>query len=68
MRDEAAALAKARAIAEAAAFETASLSGAEQPSVSTTEAVDAPEIEGSRKLIEARIIATASGRPRIART
>ena len=67
LRDEAAALDLARAIAEAAALKQAGASGAEQPVVTVHETVDAPEIEGSRTLIEARIVATATGRPGLAR-
>jgi hypothetical protein len=33
--------------------------------VRLVEEIDAPEIEGSRKLVEARFMATASGRPKI---
>ena len=39
--------------------------GADDPVVRMVEEIDAPEIEGSRKLVEARFSATASGRPRI---
>lgn len=56
----------ARSRAEAAALDQARLNGAEDPVVDLRAEVDAPEIEGSRKLVEARFIATASGRPRIA--
>ena len=41
------------------------VNGAEDPVVRMVEQIDAPEIEGSRKLVEARFSATASGRPRI---
>lgn len=57
---------QARARAETAALAQARLNGAEEPVVDFRQEVDAPEVEGSRKLIEARFIATASGRPRIA--
>ncbi|WP_436015451.1 hydantoinase/oxoprolinase N-terminal domain-containing protein [Rhizobium sp. LjRoot254] len=40
-------------------------SGAEDPVVRFHEEIEAPEIEGQRKLVEARFAATASGRPRI---
>ncbi|MBB4066905.1 hydantoinase/oxoprolinase N-terminal domain-containing protein [Gellertiella hungarica] len=63
-QEESFALARARA--EKAALEQARLNGADEPVVDLRAEVDAPEIEGSRKLIEARFIATASGRPRIA--
>ena len=56
----------ARSRAEAAALDQARLNGADDPVVDVRAEVDAPEIEGSRKLVEARFIATASGRPRIA--
>lgn len=44
----------------------ARLNGAVDLVVTVDEQVDAPEVEGSRKLIEARFVATATGRPRIA--
>jgi N-methylhydantoinase A/oxoprolinase/acetone carboxylase beta subunit len=56
----------ARERAEAAAIAQARLNGAEDPVVSIVEDIKAPEIEGNRKLVEARFTATASGRPRIA--
>jgi N-methylhydantoinase A/oxoprolinase/acetone carboxylase beta subunit len=56
----------ARERAEAAAIAQARLNGADDPVVSMEEDVSAPEIEGNRKLVEARFTATASGRPRIA--
>jgi N-methylhydantoinase A/oxoprolinase/acetone carboxylase beta subunit len=64
--DEAKGFEAARARARAVALEQARLNGAADPVVSIVEEVDAADIEGSRKLIEARFIATASGRPRIA--
>ena len=64
--DEQEAFALARERAVTAALQAAHASGAEEPAVSVTEAIDAPEIEGSRKLVEARFTATATGRPRIA--
>jgi hypothetical protein len=39
--------------------------GAEDPSLRLVDVIQAPEIEGSRKLVEARFTATASGRPKI---
>ncbi|MCJ8056559.1 hydantoinase/oxoprolinase family protein [Shinella curvata] len=57
-------LAKERAMT--AALQAARANGADEPVVTLSEAIDAPEVEGSRKLIEARFTATASGRPRIA--
>ncbi|MEZ2221869.1 hydantoinase/oxoprolinase N-terminal domain-containing protein [Rhizobium sp. RCC_161_2] len=57
-------MARERAIEMAMA--QARLNGAVDPVIAVDEQVDAPEVEGNRKLIEARFIATASGRPRIA--
>ncbi|MFS8114685.1 hydantoinase/oxoprolinase family protein [Rhizobium jaguaris] len=57
-------LARERAIEVATA--QARLNGAADPVIAMDEQIDAPEIEGNRKLVEARFIATASGRPRIA--
>ena len=56
----------ARRRAEMMALESARANGAEEPAAVLREEIDAPEVEGSRKLIEARFIASASGRPRIA--
>lgn len=56
----------ARRRAETKALEAARTNGAEDPASLLREEIDAPEVEGSRKLIEARFIASASGRPRIA--
>ncbi|MDQ0318271.1 N-methylhydantoinase A/oxoprolinase/acetone carboxylase beta subunit [Pararhizobium capsulatum DSM 1112] len=64
--DEEKAFAEARRRVEAAALDAAQRNGAESPAVMVTEDIAAPEIEGSRKLIEARFVAVASGRPRIA--
>ncbi len=64
--DEDRSFADARARAVEAAMAQARLNGAVDLVVAMHEQVDAPEVEGSRKLIEARFIATASGRPRIA--
>jgi len=55
--------ARRRAIEAATAHATAN--GADEPVVQLAEVIDAPEIEGSRKLVEARFSATASGRPKI---
>lgn len=63
-QEESFALARTRA--GEAALEQARLNGADTPVLDLRTEVDAPEVEGSRKLIEARFIATASGRPRIA--
>lgn len=64
--DEAESFAAARERAREAALAQARLNGADEPVVDLREEVDAPEIEGNRKLVEARFIATASGRPRVA--
>ncbi|WP_075291935.1 hydantoinase/oxoprolinase N-terminal domain-containing protein [Pararhizobium arenae] len=64
--DEEKAFGEARQRAESAALEAAQRNGAESPVVMLTEDIAAPEIEGNRKLIEARFVAVASGRPRIA--
>ncbi len=64
--DENHSFADARARAVEAATAQARLNGAVDLVVTVVEQVDAPEVEGNRKLIEARFIATASGRPRIA--
>ncbi|MEW9617252.1 hydantoinase/oxoprolinase family protein [Shinella sp. S4-D37] len=61
---EAFSLAKERAMT--AALHAARLNGADDPAVTLTEEIDAPEVEGRRKLMEARFTAIASGRPRIA--
>ncbi|NLS18929.1 hydantoinase/oxoprolinase family protein [Rhizobium sp. P40RR-XXII] len=64
--DEDRSFAGARSRAAEAAMAQARLNGAVDLVLAMDERVDAPEVEGSRKLIEARFIATASGRPRIA--
>lgn len=62
--EEAFSLARERAIG--AALHAAHLNGADEPAVTLAELIEAPEIEGQRKLVEARFTATATGRPRIA--
>ncbi|WP_047453918.1 hydantoinase/oxoprolinase N-terminal domain-containing protein [Rhizobium rhizogenes] len=64
--DEEKSFSMARQRAIEVAMAQARLNGAVDPVVAVVEQVDAPEVEGSRKLVEARFIATASGRPRIA--
>ncbi|MGQ3295861.1 MAG: hydantoinase/oxoprolinase family protein, partial [Shinella sp.] len=64
--DEAAAFSLAKERAVAAALTSARANGADEPVVTLSEEIDAPEVEGRRKLMEARFTATASGRPRIA--
>ena len=66
LTEEEAAFSLARERALSAALHAARANGADEPVVTLVEEVDAPEIEGRRKLIEARFTATASGRPRIA--
>lgn len=68
LTDEQAAFSLARERAISNALHTARVNGADEPVVTVSEAIDAPEIEGRRKLVEARFTATASGRPRIAST
>ena len=63
---EAEALAKARELASDAALAQALSDGAAGAVLAVTEEVDAAEVEGARKLMEARITATATGRPRVA--
>ncbi len=65
--DEEKAFSAARHRASTIALDHAEASGAADAIVTCREEVDAPEIEGRRKLVEARIFATASGRPRMAR-
>ncbi|AOF90281.1 hydantoinase/oxoprolinase family protein [Sinorhizobium sp. RAC02] len=64
--DEAAAFSLAKERAVTAALHSARANGADEPVVTLSEEIDALEVEGSRKLMEARFTATASGRPRIA--
>lgn len=66
LTNEANAFSLARERAVAAALQAAHASGADEPAVTVGETIDAPEIEGSRKLVEARFTVTATGRPRIA--
>ena len=51
-------------IVEALALEA----GADNPVLDTNVHVEAPEVEGSRHFIEARVTVTATGRPRFALT
>ncbi len=60
------ALETARERARLVAIEKAKAEGADEIVLSLHEELDAPEIEGARKLVEARIFANATGRPRIA--
>lgn len=55
-----------RTRARSAAEDAARCNGADTLSVVIREDVDAPEVEGAPRLVEARITATASGRPRFA--
>ncbi|OHV80839.1 hydantoinase/oxoprolinase family protein [Rhizobium sp. LCM 4573] len=63
---EAEALSAARVRASAAALERAGTEGAQDAIVTIAEEIDAPEVEGSRRLVEARVTAIATGRPRMA--
>ncbi len=63
---EAAALNAARGRALAEALANARAGGAADPVGTLAEEVDAPQIDGSRQFLEARITAIASGRPRVA--
>jgi len=65
-RSRAEAFARARDLAGTEARQAAIRSGADHPVVEHSEHIDMPVIEGLEKLIEARFIAAASGRPRIA--
>lgn len=65
-RDRAEAFARARELARSEASQAAIRSGADHPGVELVEHIDMPVIEGLEKFIEARFIAVASGRPRIA--
>ena len=65
-RDRADAFARARDLAGTEARLAAIRSGADHPVVELSDHIDMPVIEGLEKLVEARFIATASGRPRIA--
>ncbi|KQY23878.1 hydantoinase/oxoprolinase family protein [Rhizobium sp. Root483D2] len=64
--DQDQAFAAARERAQVAALASARANGADEPVLVMREEIDAPEIEGSRKLVEARFTAIAIGRPRIA--
>ncbi|MCJ8519776.1 N-methylhydantoinase A/oxoprolinase/acetone carboxylase beta subunit [Pseudorhizobium tarimense] len=66
VEDEAEALALARERARKAALEKAAAAGADQAVVTLSEELDRPEVEGSARLLEARVVATAVGRPRVA--
>ena len=66
LTEEGAAFSLARERALDAALHAAHANGSDEPAVTLAEEIDAPEIEGRRKLVEARFTATASGRPRIA--
>ncbi len=65
-RDQETAFAFAREAAGAAARQAALRSGAADPVVRIEETVEAPEIEGACRLVEARFVAVAAGRPRMA--
>jgi hypothetical protein len=65
-RSEEDACAFAEREASALAVERAKAAGTDLPTVSLRRDTDTAPIEGGRMFIEARITATASGRPRIA--
>lgn len=65
MVGEAQTLAAARKRATDAAIAQAIANGADEPVVHLGEVIEAPDVEGSRKLVEARFTATATGRPKI---
>lgn len=62
---ESQALAAARERAVAAARDKAGQEGAADIVISVEDEISAPEVEGTRKLVEARITAIATGRPRM---
>jgi N-methylhydantoinase A/oxoprolinase/acetone carboxylase beta subunit len=62
--EEADALQKARERVMARALAGAADAGAGNATVTTVEEFDRPEVDGSARLLEARIVATAIGRPR----
>lgn len=64
LESEALEAARARAVEHARSL--AARSGLAEPHVELIEEADAAEIEGKRKLVEARVRAVASGRPRVA--
>lgn len=68
MTNETTALDTARHRASELARARAEVSGAVDVVLLLKEELDAPEIEGRRKLVEARITATATGRPRTTRS
>lgn len=61
------ALSEARDTARKTAASQARAAGADEPVITLQEEIKAPEIEGRVTFIEAHFIATATGRPRIAR-
>jgi N-methylhydantoinase A/oxoprolinase/acetone carboxylase beta subunit len=66
-RDEGLAMDAARAQARGLAEARASEAGAEELQVELVEHLSAATVEGQRTFVEARVVATAFGRPRIAR-
>ena len=64
--EEAEAMKQARQRARAAALARAAAAGADDAVVTLEEHLDRPDVEGSPRLLEARIVATAVGRPRVA--
>lgn len=61
------AMERAREIARQSALEQALAGGAEEPQITMRETVKAPDVDGLRTLVEARVTAIADGRPRAVR-
>ncbi len=61
------AMGRARDVSRAAAVDAAVAAGALDPAVTLSEEIVAPVMDGTRTFIEARVSATASGRPRTVR-
>lgn len=59
------AMAAAQRLAEQTVRDQALANGAGEVAISLKQEIEAPEIDGARRLVEARITAIASGRPRI---
>ncbi|MCY6382921.1 hydantoinase/oxoprolinase family protein [Hoeflea prorocentri] len=66
-RSEGEAMSRARELAREAAEQEVAMAGAEEPVIRLAEEIKAPEVEGMRSFVEARVTATADGRPRITR-
>ncbi len=66
-RTQETAMNEARDTARKTAISQALSAGADEPVITMKEDITAPEVEGRETFIEAHLIATATGRPRIAR-